>query len=206
MRDSPLKMWLALAVVVGSIAWFFYKRAAETPLYGNSAYGEPLQDSSAVKSPFDYRGYQLTPIAHFDLRARLISSQSYRGGREADISPIDYALGWNRMSDDAVLAQLRFSQAGRFYSYRWDREPPIPPAEIIRSSANMHLVPANSFIERELSSARPGSVVTISGWLIDVDNRDGWRWRTSRTREDSGSGACEIIWVESFSVEQRTSN
>ena len=25
---------------------------------------------------------------------------------------------------------------------------------------------------------------------------DGWRWRSSLTREDTGAGACELVWVE----------
>jgi len=46
--------------------------------------------------------------------------------------------------------------------------------------------------------------VTLRGWLIDVDAADGWHWRTSRTREDTGGGACEIIWVESVAVEEHS--
>jgi hypothetical protein len=31
---------------------------------------------------------------------------------------------------------------------------------------------------------------------VDVSAPDGWQWRSSRTRTDSGAGACEVIWVE----------
>jgi hypothetical protein len=29
---------------------------------------------------------------------------------------------------------------------------------------------------------------------------DGWRWRSSLTREDVGNGACELVWVERIEV------
>src|SRR5258706_126188 len=66
------------------------------------------------------------------------------------------------------------------------------------------LPPANGAVARALDGVRTGAVVTLRGWLIDVDAADGWRWRTSRTREDTGAGACEIIWVESVAVEEHS--
>jgi hypothetical protein len=198
-------MWLALAVAVASVLWFVWLQIAHAPIHGNTANGEPIQNERARKPPFDFHGYHITPVAQFTVRARVLSREEYHVGREADLSPLDFALGWNRMADDAVLAQMRISQGSRFYLYRWENEPPIPPEEIVRSSANMHLAPADAGVARELDRVRTGAVVTLRGWLIDVDGSDGWHWRTSRTREDTGAGACEIIWVESVAVEEHSS-
>ena len=41
----------------------------------------------------------------------------------------------------------------------------------------------------------------LKGYLVDVDHDSGWMWRTSMSRTDSGDGACEIVYVESLSVE-----
>jgi hypothetical protein len=60
----------------------------------------------------------------------------------------------------------------------------------------MHMIPANSEVERELKRLRRGDVIRIQGHLVDVDHDSGWRWRTSMTRADTGQGACEIIYVE----------
>jgi len=40
--------------------------------------------------------------------------------------------------------------------------------------------------------------VKLSGYLVDVRGDDGWSISTSMTREDTGAGACEVIWVEEF--------
>ena len=98
-----------------------------------------------------------------------------------------------------MLARIDISQSGRFYFWRTD-DFPIPREEIETHSANMHMVPADKLIERQLEQVRPGQVVTISGQLIEAQASDGWRWRSSLTREDTGNGACELVLVKSLSV------
>ena len=143
----------------------------------------------------------LQPLAGFSIEARVLGREDYRMGREADISPTDLALGWGRMTDDAVISRLDISQGGRWYRYRWQGEPPIPVVEIARSSANMHMIPADAAVAAALKRIEPGQRVRIDGWLVEVRGNDGWRWRSSLTREDSGGGACELVYVCSISRE-----
>lgn len=102
------------------------------------------------------------------------------------------------MSDSAVISQLSISQSGRFYHWSAARLP-IPKQAISSHSANMHMVPADSRVEKVLKSLREGEVVRIAGHLIRADAPDGWRWVSSLTREDSGNGACELVWVREIS-------
>jgi hypothetical protein len=136
----------------------------------------------------------LTPLAGFSVDARVLGREDYRLGREADFSPTDLALGWGRMTDDAVLARLSLSQGGRWYHYRWQGDPPIPVAEIGRSSANMHMVPADDRVAAALARIEAGQRVRIDGWLIRIDGGN-WHWRSSLTRDDSGGGACELVYA-----------
>ena len=144
---------------------------------------------------------RMTPLAGFSVEARVLSREDYRLGREAEFSPVDLALGWGRMSEDAVLSRLDISQGGRWYRYRWKDAPPIPVDEIVRSSANMHMIPADDAVAAALERIERGQRVRIDGWLVEVNAGDGWRWRSSLTREDSGGGACELIYVCSISAE-----
>jgi 3-mercaptopyruvate sulfurtransferase SseA len=100
------------------------------------------------------------------------------------------------MSDSVVLAKLRISQGQRFYEWSTDGRPPIPLRDIETQSANMHMVPADESVERTLMEARAGNIVKLSGYLIDARAPDGFRMRSSLTRQDIGPGACEVIWVE----------
>jgi hypothetical protein len=149
---------------------------------------------------FDFNGYRITPLATFDLQGRVLSRKDYRFGREAELAPVDIAFGWGRMSDSAVLAKIDISQGNRFY--RWQtREPPIPLREIEMSSANMHLIPADDSVKYAMEDAREGQLVKLTGKLVRVDAKDGWRWKSSLTRNDTGGGACELIYVETFYAE-----
>lgn len=142
----------------------------------------------------------LTRRAQFQLEARVLSSERYFFGLGSELSPIDLALGWGPMSDQAVLDQIKISQDSRWYFTRYQLPAPIAEPEIISHSSNMHMVPANSRIGKSLKNLRIGQVVEIQGYLVDADHPSGWNWRTSLSREDTGAGACEIVLVEQLSV------
>jgi hypothetical protein len=159
----------------------------------------PIQMEVRGTEPIVKEGYRITPLATFEVEARVLSTRRYRFGRESDLSPIDLALGWGPMSDQQVLDKISISQSGRFYFWR-SNELPIPVKVISRHSANMHLIPATSDIDRELKRVRKGNVVSFEGYLVKIEAEDGWRWNSSLTRDDTGNGACEVVYVEQLSV------
>jgi hypothetical protein len=139
--------------------------------------------------------YRIEAVALYDITARILHTKRYWTGRN-DLVPVDIAAGWGRMSDQAVLDGLTISQSNRFYFYRWSNQPPIPPQEIVTHSANMHLIAAASRITSAVSGLRAGQVVSMHGYLVNVSAPDGFHWRTSLTRSDTGNGACELFYVE----------
>lgn len=197
------KMWLAAAAALASVFWIWHGQRSPFVHRPGVPYANrtetPLQDERDVQAPFDFRGFRLAPVAHFDVKARLLMRTTYRMDRESELAPVDFALGWNRMADDEVLRRLTLSQGGRFYFYHWDGEPPIPPDEIVVSSANMHLIPAARAVDRTLRELPLGGLVHLEGMLVDA-SKGNWSWRTSRTRTDTGPGACELFFVERASV------
>jgi hypothetical protein len=116
-----------------------------------------------------------------------------------NLSPIDLVLGWGAMSDTTILDKISFSHGGRAYTWMTSVFP-VPRRIIETHSANMHMIPANGDIERRLKSVRAGNVVHIKGFLVEVSAQEGWRWKSSLTRDDTGGGACELILVESLDV------
>ncbi|QDH70754.1 hypothetical protein [Marilutibacter alkalisoli] len=201
-------IWIGLLIVAG-IGWWHSPYSPRD--HDNTAYAAdvdcalpprvtpgapPLQSAVPSRmSGIDLPTARLTPLAGFSLDARVLSRRDYSRDREADLSPTDLALGWARMSDDAVLDRLAISQSGRWYHYRWQGNPPLPPREIASSSANMHLIPANSDVAKQLKTIKPGDRVRIDGWLIEAQAPDGWRWRSSTSRTDTGAGACEVVYA-----------
>jgi hypothetical protein len=139
-------------------------------------------------------GYTLTPLASYTIEARVLSRENYSMGTEADLSPTDLALGWGPMSDETVLDKIEISQGNRFFFWRV-QEFPIPQHEIEVHAANTHIVPASDLVKRQLSSVKKGQIVKIKGYLIEAKRPDGWHWTSSLTREDTGNGACEVLYA-----------
>ncbi len=212
-----LRSWMWIVVAIAVAGWWFSPQsprvpAPPLPVAGASvlcpppprvlAGDPPLQSGvPATLSPFRLAAAELRPLAGFSIDARVLSREDYGFGREAALSPTDLVLGWGRMRDDTVLSRLDISQSGRWYQYRWRGEPPLPVAEIVRSSANMHMIPADATAAAALSRVRAGERVRIDGWLVEAVAPDGWRWRSSLSRDDSGGGACEVVYVCSLTID-----
>lgn len=166
---------------------------------GVMVFEEPVQQMIEDPVPFEVDDYTFTPKADFSVTAKVLHRKRYYLDEGAKLSPIDLALGWGNMSDEAVLGELNISQGDRFFLWNCQTLP-IPVDEIIRSAANMHMIPANPEVKKAILSARKGEIVEFSGQLVYIMRDDGWHWKSSLTRNDSGGGACEVVWVEEFSV------
>jgi hypothetical protein len=192
---------LAFLMLVGYGAWHYWHVRPVNHPPGMTVAADPQQSDIENSTPFSLKGYRLTPLARFRVKARVLGAERYRLGRESELSPVDLALGWGPMSDSTVLERLRISQGNRFYYYAWENNPPIAPQDIVTHSANMHMIPADAMIERRLEAVRPGDIVAFQGQLVAIEASDGWRWRSSMTRSDTGSGACEVVWVSDLQVQ-----
>lgn len=163
--------------------------------------GEPVQiNLTEPVTPIEKNGYMLTPLAEFQAEARVLSAHHYSTDRESQLVPVDLALGWKHMSEDAVLKKIEIRQDGRFYFWKTDAFP-IPREEIETQSTNMHLIPADDIIEETLKSVKTGERVRFKGYLVEARGKDNWHWRSSLTRHDTGAGACELVYVTSLEVQ-----
>jgi len=161
---------------------------------------QPPRQTALDNTPVFVRDdYLLKAVARFEIDARVLGRERYRLGRGADLSPIDLALGWGPMSDQSVIDQVSITQSRRFYWWKV-KQYPIPRRSIIEHSSNMHMIPADAEVRRTILSVRKGELITLSGYLVNVSHENGFTWRTSRTRTDTGNGACEIVFVERVTV------
>ena len=191
---------LTVAVIAGWRNWS--NRSLEYPP-GVLIPSVPEQRALASPEPIPLSGFTLTPRAEITLRARVLSRENYHWGTEAELSPMDLALGWGVMSDQSVLDRIDIYQGGRWYFTRYDLPAPVPDAEIIRNSGNMHMIPADAWVRRKLKEIRRGDLLFLRGFLVDVDNPAGFRWQTSLRRDDTGSGSCEIVYLEYLEIADR---
>jgi hypothetical protein len=201
---SRTKIYLficALAISYGFVNWWADRPVHQAP--GVLAKAEPRQTLIDRAAPLEKNGFAIKPLARYDITARVLSKESYRWDAGAKLVPVDLTMGWGPMSDSAVLSRIEITQGSRWYnSYIANaNEFPVSMDEINRHVANMHLIAADNAIAKQIRNIRPGKIVNMRGYLVEVSGKDGFTWRSSLSRDDAGSGACELMWVESFSVE-----
>jgi hypothetical protein len=186
-------------VIVAALAWLLFRPEAKADWKGIPAARAPVQSESNLPAAFAHGDYTITPLARYSVTAVVLSRERYRNDRQADLSPLDLALGWGPMSMAGVINELRFSQGGRWYEYRWPDEPPLEPAQMSTNSANTHCLPADKEVRRSLLAVKRHDLVMLEGYLVEIAGPKGYRWRSSLTREDSGARSCEVFWVTSVS-------
>ena len=201
---SRTKIYLficTLAVAYGFASWWSDRPIHQAP--GVLAKAEPTQTLIDRASPLEKNGYTVKPLARYEITARVLSKESYRWDAGAKLVPVDLTMGWGPMSDSAVLSKIEITQGNRWYNSYIPNvsEFPVSMEEVNRHVANMHLIAADNAIAKQIRNIRPGKIITLRGYLVEASGKDGFTWRSSLSREDSGGGACELMWVESFSVE-----
>lgn len=198
MTPKYLKIILALGLVY-FMANGFLNRAIKRPP-GILVAEEPIQkDLPPSANPIIFKSDVLQPLAEYSIKARVLSKERYRFDWGAKYAPWDLALGWKQMSDSRILDQLSISQMGRWYFVGW-RKQPVETNKIFENSSNMHVIPANHLVNRMIGRLRVGDIVRLKGQLVRVDARDGGEWRSSTSRTDQYSGACEVMYVQTVEV------
>lgn len=198
---SHILLWSSLAGLLVIATLYAWPEEEITHESGILCPNEPMQTKPDRTAPWLFGDYMITPLASYRIHARVLSRENYRSGREAELSPVDLALGWGKMSDQMIVDRIDIAQSGRRYRWRVDVFP-IPRKEIERTSANVHIIPADESVQRMLNDVVKGMVVDMQGYLVKATADDGWRWSSSLRRTDTGDGACEVFWVEDIRIDE----
>jgi len=190
-------LWVALVVAFVGVSKFHgFGKVTQPP--GILCPDEPLQTKTTAH-PFWENGYKFQPLFDFEVKARVLSVQHYTNDREAQVIPTDLGLGWGRLSDTDAISHFTFTQNVRHLFWETDDEVVYVPLDEVKVSvANMHIIPGTDAIKADLRTVKEGEIVKFNGWLVKVTGDDGFRLVSSTTREDTGGGACEIVYVKEF--------
>jgi hypothetical protein len=191
-----MKTFFALLAIALAASVYCYSHRPITYPAGVLIDSEPAQVTIGdAEQAIEYGEYHLKPLARFSLDARILHRKDYGYDRSAKLVPVDLALGWGPMSDQAVLDKIKISQSMRFYWYEY-QTPPIPKDQIISHSTNLHVIPATPAIASFCKSLRQGELVHLDGELVEATGPEIGTWRSSLSRTDTGNGACELMLVE----------
>ena len=168
---------------------------------------EPRQEPTASK-PFavEYSGvrYEVEPQFEYELHGLIVSYRQHDGTsrmhRAANdhLNVADLCVVWGDTAASPHLSEIEFWNGVFTCNFETSDDAAwqsIRPEQI----ANNHLISDDEAIRDRVADVRVGDQVRVRGWLAAYGSGRNKRG-TSTTRNDSGNGACETIYVRDFDV------
>jgi hypothetical protein len=144
---------------------------------------------------FNFKGFTIIPMYNYVLTARILSKEKYSMDKESKLAPYDLTLGWAEMANLDNISKISISQRNRWYFWK-TKKMFMPRNKIEHNSANVHIVHANEQIFNVIKNSNEGDIIYMKGSLIKVNEiNSNWKWKSSTSRTDTGSGACEVFYV-----------
>jgi len=164
---------------------------------------DPVQSSRINELPYIIQlkngKLNIVPLAEYEVSAKVVSKAKYFKGWDSKISKYDFALAWGKLAEPEMKKFIKYSQWGRFYFFRYKWNCPVSEDYISTHSSNHHLIAANKNISRALRNVRKNKLIILSGYLVNVSGTykdSNVKWKSSLIRNDTGDGACEILYVK----------
>jgi hypothetical protein len=153
--------------------------------------------------------YTISPQYHYEIQGLIVSAYDssswydiYHRHDPANIKDVCLVWGDNLASQAYRRVNFKSGQFTCYYSW-FGSDPGFNPHRM----SNNHLIPATPEIGRVIRSLGRGDQVKLSGYLANYEvTRNGKAFGsrfTSTKREDTGSGACEVIYVTHVEILRR---
>ncbi len=127
---------------------------------------------------------------------RILGSKEYTDDEQAKFSPIDYAVTRGLFTHPEIARQISINQYDRYLNWQMAK-PPIPAQYATQLVSNMHIIPANPEIAKEIKKVKRGDLVRLTGDLVQVNDKD-LVWKSALDWNGVGDGACKLIRVDSI--------
>jgi len=193
------KILIIAGLLIIVLVYFFYPEKVVTYPSGITALDQPKQTKIIGNKEWTLDEFKFKALAEYHIKARVLSRNNFSVGKESELSPLDLALGWGPMSDQNIIDKIDISQSNRWYRWKADVLP-IPAREISLNSANVHIIPKEENVEEKFDNVYKGSLIEMTGYLVEVTTSEGWRWKSSLKRDDTAGGSCELFWVEELEI------
>ena len=146
----------------------------------------------------------LTPVAEYRVSGVVVSKKTYDGGWESQISPFDLAIVWGKLAEPAYDKYIEYWQNSRWYFFRYKEGSPFDHSYVVTHSGNHHTIPATYNVRKALESIQKNDKVILEGYLVNVKGTYRGKavfWNTSLSRNDTGSGSCEVFYLSKVKID-----
>jgi hypothetical protein len=201
-------------LIATSFLWLLVSFWNRNDLPGNIEYvseiaNEPEQTTTREK-PFyatvNDVEYLIEPEYAYDLTGMIVSYRQHEGNSRMHLQANDHlnvadvCVVWGD-NTRSQLQELDFWN-GIFTCNVFTRDMQAWESFEMDQLSNNHLISDDDFIRRQVRKVQIGDQIRVRGYLASYSNPDGGKRGTSTTRTDTGDGACETVFVESFKIVQ----
>jgi hypothetical protein len=209
--ESGAKYFFILSLFLTLILYFYKDKLPNKHFYNMRNLSPPIQQKSD-RLPFNIitnkQHYLITPRFEYELWGMVVSIT--RAGELGDIwhyrrwkdfiNVRDICVIWGSNVNTGLYKKLSFK------SDTWTCWVSIPDYESAKhfdnkALSNNHLLTNDYLIKKKLRDAEIGDQIHLKGVLADYKNTgNGFSRSTSVTRNDSGNGACETVYLDKFEI------
>lgn len=168
------------------VAWCIGQVSASTSTEYNIARGLAPQA----------HGQSISVLKPFKGDFRILGSKQYHDDEQAKFSPIDFAVSYGLFAHPEIASQIKINQYDRYLNWTL-RTLPVPPDQALKLVSNMHIIPANPQIAKQITQVKRGDLVRLDGELVEVKDNN-LVWTSSLSPGGVGEGACEVFRVNSI--------
>jgi hypothetical protein len=200
---------LSLLVVITT--WWRRDALPQPEFYDLGALKSPRQQPTE-RRPFRVdvgnQRYEIEPLFDYELNGVVVSYHDadsiadiwHHGSWQDYLNVRDLCVIWGDNVRSAVYQEMEFrNDSWTCWAYWPDRQ--TAARFHMNELSNNHLLADDPYVKKSLMSARPGDQVRFKGMLARYRNpANGFNRGTSVTRDDTGNGACETIYVTDFEI------
>jgi len=155
--------------------------------------------------------YQIQPLYDYALYGLVVSYAHHDGDSmlhklwNDHLNTSDVCVVWSNTAFDLDLNDYSFWN-GQFTCNIKTSDSAAWARFDMKQLSNNHLLSDDRVIRKKIKGISIGDQIYIKGWLSEYTGEDGGKRGTSITRDDSGNGACETIFVAEFDILRTSQN
>ncbi len=166
---------------------------------GELSQSKPKLERLTWEKPFQFKDATIVPLRKISGEVRILEKKRYFLDNKREYSPLDVLVGWKALSDERNLDHIHFSLGDRYFEYKFTR-PPLPVNEILSQIDLWHLVPSNEEIDTQIKRLRKGNVISIEGYLVDIEPETKYAWRSELVKPKNQNLKNTIVWITDIYV------
>jgi hypothetical protein len=191
--------------------WWLSDRLPPRDALVASVMEEPAQTPTAV-APFKVTvegiEYGIKPVYDYDIAGLVVSRHDsatwwdyIHAASHDHLNVADLCMVWGVNAADAAYLDMSFS-SGQFVCYFQAHSASSAQAQYFRALSNNHVLTTDPSVASRIAHLRVGDQVRLRGHLVEYTHHHGFEFHrgTSVSRDDTGNGACETVFVRDMQV------